>query len=847
MGSPAETWRSRSLAEIHSSVGTSHASPWRRLLAFAGPAYLVSVGYMDPGNWATDLEGGARFGYRLLWVLVMSNAMAVLLQTLSARLGVVSGRDLAQACREAYPRAVSRALWALCEVAIVACDLAEVLGAAIALNLLFQIPLLAGVLVTAADTLLLLWLQQYRIRALELIVVRLIVIVGFCLGMEILLAKPAALEVVTGLVPRLDRGSLFAAMAMLGATVMPHNLYLHSALVQTRRFGTSQEAKRKACRYNFVDTMLALNAAMLVNIALLVLAGAVFFKRGIEVTEVQQATRLLEPLLGTKTAAIIFSIALLCAGQASTLTGTMAGQIVMEGFLNIRIRAWLRRLMTRLIAIVPAALTIYFTADKGAYQLLLVSQVVLALQLPFAMVPLIHLTADRRRMGQFASKPWLQGLAWIVAGINLVLIFQLAVPKLAEWLAPGGLQITVLRVLGVPLMAGLVLLLLYLVLEPLLHRPQPGAAAQAPAEPVESPIFMDHVSADEAQPLIERFGAFMNYLHGIAFIKDPAGRYVYINNASALFGLDPEEVLSKTDGGLLSPEFAAGIGKNDEAVLRDQKTFAGVEVIPHHGVPHSWLMYKFPICERDTQSVFLGAVGLDITDRRQAEEQLRGLAARLQIVREQERTLTSREIHDIGQLLVALDVQLSMLSDQLSEGLHAGALTECLKAASGLLASTIESTARISGELRPSVVDNLGLTAALEWHAREFESRTGIPVVSELEEARLDPEVRIAVFRLFQNILANIEQHARATEVRVSLRKDVEALVFQIRDNGRGITPQELADPRSLGLIEMREMVRMFGGKIHICGAPGEGTTVCLDIPVDARMAGPDSDGHGTG
>src|SRR5450432_3659163 len=263
-----------SLADVHSTVGTSQMSFWKRMFAFAGPAYLVSVGYMDPGNWATDLEGGARFGYQLLWVLVMSNAMAILLQTLSARLGIVGGRDLAQACREAYPRQVNLVLWGLCEIAIAACDLAEVLGAAIGLNLLFQIPLLMGVLFTAADTLFLLWFQQYRIRTLESTVLRLILIVSFCLGVEILLAKPVASEVVRGLIPRLDKSSLFITIAILGATVMPHNLYLHSALVQTRRIGKSAEAKRKACWYNLADTMVALNAAMFVNIAILVLAGA---------------------------------------------------------------------------------------------------------------------------------------------------------------------------------------------------------------------------------------------------------------------------------------------------------------------------------------------------------------------------------------------------------------------------------------------------------------------------------------------------------------------------------------------------------------------------------------------
>src|SRR5574340_148510 len=312
----------RSLAEVHASVGTSQASILKRMFAFAGPAYLVSVGYMDPGNWATDLEGGARFGYQLLWVLVMANLMAILLQTLSARLGIVSGRDLAQACRETYPRPITYALWALCEIAIAACDLAEVLGAAIGLNLLFHIPLLLGVLLTAADTLLLLFLQSLGIRKLEAFVLALITLTGVSFGVEILLARPSVAEVVTGLAPRLTPESLYVAIGMLGATVMPHNLYLHSALVQTRHIGTSMAAKRTACRYNLVDSVVALNGALLVNAAILVLAATVFFKRGIVVTEIQQAHLLLAPLLGTSLAGTLFGVALLASGQSSTLTGT---------------------------------------------------------------------------------------------------------------------------------------------------------------------------------------------------------------------------------------------------------------------------------------------------------------------------------------------------------------------------------------------------------------------------------------------------------------------------------------------------------------------------------------------
>ena len=419
----------RSLGEVHASVGTSQLSFWRRMFAFAGPAYLVSVGYMDPGNWATDLEGGARFGYQLLWVLVMSNAMAILLQTLSARLGIVSGRDLAQACRETYPRPMSLALWGLCEIAIAACDLAEVLGAAIALNLLFHIPLFTGVLLTAADTLLLLWFQSFGIRTIEAFILALISVIAACFCIEIFWAKPSASAIFTGLAPRLNRESLYVAIGILGATVMPHNLYLHSALVQTRSIGHSEAAKRTACRYNLVDSVVALNGAMFVNCAILVLAAAVFFQRGIVVTEIQQAHVLLVPLLGTSLAGVIFAVALLCSGQSSTLTGTLAGQVVMEGFLNFRMRAWMRRLITRSLAIIPAALTIYLVGDKATFGLLILSQVILSLQLPFAVFPLVMFTSDPRRMGAFANPFWLKSLAWLVAVIiallNIMLLYQI--------------------------------------------------------------------------------------------------------------------------------------------------------------------------------------------------------------------------------------------------------------------------------------------------------------------------------------------------------------------------------------------------------------------------------------
>jgi manganese transport protein len=482
----------RSLADVHSSVGTGQISFWRRMFAFAGPAYLVSVGYMDPGNWATDLEGGARFGYRLLWVLVMSNAMAVLLQTLSARLGIVRGRDLAQACRETYPRPVNLALWGLCEIAVAACDLAEVLGAAIGLNLLFHIPLLAGVIITAADTLLLLWFQSFGIRTIEAVILSLIAVIGACFCIEVLWARPALNDLITGLAPHLSSESLYVAIGILGATVMPHNLYLHSALVQTRKFGNTEEAKRTACKYNLIDSVVALNGALLVNGAILVLAAAVFYKNGILVTEIQQAYQLLAPLLGTSLASIFFAVALLASGQSSTLTGTLAGQIVMEGFLNIRMRAWLRRLITRALAIIPAALTLYISGEKSTYQLLILSQVILSMQLPFAIIPLIHFTNDRRRMGAFANKGWVRALAWLTAAIIVALNLRLAAMTIAEWLGNAGPWKTVVWVVTVPAGICLLLLLAWVTLEPWFGPrsrmagrssvilPEPGAAHAAP-------------------------------------------------------------------------------------------------------------------------------------------------------------------------------------------------------------------------------------------------------------------------------------------------------------------------------------------------------------------------------
>src|SRR5579885_1463339 len=526
---PEQVGTGRSLAEVHSSVRTGQVAFWRRMFAFAGPAYLVSVGYMDPGNWATDLEGGARFGYKLLWVLVMSNAMAILLQTLSARLGIVSGRDLAQACRETYPRRVNIALWILCEIAIAACDLAEVLGAAIGLHLLFHIPLLVGVLLTAADTLLLLWFQSFGIRTIEAFVLSLITIIAACFCIEIFWAKPSFAEVFTGLAPHLDRTTLYVAVTILGATVMPHNLYLHSALVQTRSIGHTEAAKRTACRFNLIDSVVALNGAMLVNAAILVMSAAVFFKHGIVVTDIKEAHVLLAPLLGAGLAGVIFAVALLCSGQSSTLTGTMAGQVVMEGFLDIRMRPWLRRLITRALAVVPAALAVYAMGDRGTYQLLILSQVILSMQLPFAVIPLVHFTSDARRMGALVNKAWVKWLAWLTAAIIVGLNVRLVAVGVADWIASAGLFRPLIWLVVVPLLAALAGLLAWITFEPLLTLwgRRFGRAPVTLPEPLAEPApvtyqrilvpldhtALDRVALEHASALARASGACLYLLH----------------------------------------------------------------------------------------------------------------------------------------------------------------------------------------------------------------------------------------------------------------------------------------------------------------------------------------------
>ena len=431
----------KSLEEVHGSIDIPPSGgkrqKLRRLFTFLGPAYLVSVGYMDPGNWATDLEGGARFGYTLIWVLLMSNLMAILLQTLAARLGVVTKHDLAQACRAEYSPRVNLILWILTEVAIAACDLAEVLGTIIALKLLFGLPLLWGCLITAFDTFALLYLQRWGMRQLEAVILVLVATIGGCFLVQMFEAQPDFLGVVSGLRPSLPPGALFVAIGILGATVMPHNLYLHSALVQTRRIGTDIGSRGSACKYFLLDAAIALNAAFFVNAAILILSAAVFHRHGIEVATIVEAHKLLPSFLG-RGAPILFGIALLCAGQSSTLTGTLAGQIVMEGFLHLKIAPWLRRLITRLIALVPAVIVIGLAGERSTHQLLILSQVVLSLQLSFAVIPLIHFTSNRRNMGAFATPWWGQVLAWGVAGVIVALNGKLVFDQVRSWIALAG-------------------------------------------------------------------------------------------------------------------------------------------------------------------------------------------------------------------------------------------------------------------------------------------------------------------------------------------------------------------------------------------------------------------------
>jgi manganese transport protein len=524
-----------SLEEIHSSVPIPRTR-WRRFLAFTGPALLVSVGYMDPGNWGTDLQAGSKYGYQLLWVLLLSNLMALLLQSLATRLGVVTGQDLAQACRESYGRATVVGLWILTEIAIAATDLAEVIGTIIALKLLFGFPYLLGLAIAASDTFLLLALQRRGVRLLELLTLGMVGVIAASFFVEIVLARPDWAAVVRGFVPAFDAhdfgGSLYAAIAMLGATVMPHNLFLHSALVQTRAFPRTELGKQFACRYNLIDSSLALNGAFFINSAILILAATTFTQ---EVKTLPEAHNLLGLLWGSTLASGLFAVALLASGQSSTLTGTLAGQVVMEGFVRLRIRPWVRRLLTRSVAIVPALLVLSLAGshtdedrqetvaaavaplaastpleavvqtsaghdiwkvapvDKRLFQLLVLSQAVLSFQLPFAIIPLVQFTSDRRRMGAFASGTWLKGLAWLCAAAVLALNVVLIVMQVNEWAdgaAEAGWNPLWIHGTLIPLSAGLALFLGWVTVYPMWARqprlghgletvPQPGLPVPA--------------------------------------------------------------------------------------------------------------------------------------------------------------------------------------------------------------------------------------------------------------------------------------------------------------------------------------------------------------------------------
>ena len=438
-----EAWRlpsgTPSLSEVHRTIPVpTGLSFWRKMLAFSGPGYLVAVGYMDPGNWATDLAGGSAFGYRLLSVILISNLMAILLQSLCAKLGIVTGRDLAQACRDHYSRPVSVVLWLLCEVAICACDLAEVIGSAIALNLLFKIPLVWGVCITALDVLAVMYLQNKGFRYIEALVVTLILTIGGCFLAEIIFSRPNVAEVLAGFVPRFEiikhTEMLYVAIGILGATVMPHNLYLHSSIVQTRKYEQNAEGKAEAIKFATIDSTVALMFALFINGAILVVSAATFHTRGQhDVAEIQDAYKLLSPMLSVPLASALFAIALLASGQNSTLTGTLAGQIVMEGFLNIRLRPWLRRLITRLIAIIPAVICTALYGESGTAKLLVLSQVILSMQLSFAVIPLVMFTSNRAKMGEFVSPLWIKILAWLTAGIIVLLNVKYLFDKLLEW------------------------------------------------------------------------------------------------------------------------------------------------------------------------------------------------------------------------------------------------------------------------------------------------------------------------------------------------------------------------------------------------------------------------------
>lgn len=462
----------KSLEEVHASVSTSGKGTWKSILAFLGPAYMISVGYMDPGNWATDIAGGAQFGYSLIWVLLMSNLIALLLQSHCARLGIVTGKDLAQASRENFPPFVNVFLYVLAEIAIAACDLAEVIGMAIGIHLLFPgVSLLAGVCITVLDSFVLLFLLNKGIRKLEAFILSLVLLIGVSFLIQLIIAKPDMGEVAKGIIPGIaNEDALYIAIGIIGATVMPHNLYLHSSLVQTRKIERNPEGIKKAIKFNVLDSTIALNLALFVNAAILILSAASFFTKGMNnVADIQDAHHLLEPMLGSTLAPLLFAIALIAAGQSSTVTGTLAGQVVMEGYLNLRLQPWIRRLLTRLIAIVPALLTIIILGENSTGKLLILSQVVLSLQLGFAVIPLIHFVSDKSKMGEYVIPAWQKVVSWISAliiiGLNMKMVYKELADLIVNSSSPLLISFTI-----VPVCLFCFIMLLYIIVVPFISK-----------------------------------------------------------------------------------------------------------------------------------------------------------------------------------------------------------------------------------------------------------------------------------------------------------------------------------------------------------------------------------------
>ncbi len=493
-----------SLSNVHSSINTENKIGWRRILAFIGPAYLVSVGYMDPGNWATDIAGGSAFGYRLIWVLFASNLIALLLQSLSARLGIVRGLDLAQASKNAYPRFVNFCLYILAQIAIIACDLAEIIGMAIGLQLLFNLPLIWGVSLTITDTVLMLFLMNKGMRKLEIFIMSMIFIMGMSFMIEMFIVRPDVLEIAKGFIPNnlfksdlVSQNMLYIAIGIIGATVMPHNLYLHSSLVQTRQITRTDEGLKSAIKFNLFDTVIALNLAFVVNAAILILAASAFFKNGyFHIAEIQDAYKLLAHIFGNL-APTLFAIALIASGQSSTITGTLAGQIVMEGHINLRIEPWLRRLLTRLLAIVPAIFTIIYFGEQGLGSLIILSQVVLSMQLGFAVIPLIHFTSNRKRMGEFAISLKVKIVAWLSAALIVSLNAKLVADQIGDWIKQYPHTAIWIYALVIPITAAIALLLLYVFFRPILfkHRDQPARVPHGLATVIHElkPITYKHI------------------------------------------------------------------------------------------------------------------------------------------------------------------------------------------------------------------------------------------------------------------------------------------------------------------------------------------------------------------